>query len=1403
MVLYEVWCSKCNQPHDPHLEDNTFVKGGVTAGANVWILAQNEGLAYLGAKRSRRFKTKRRKQIVTQTRIGDKWVRAKVVKRWGNYVKVKPLTGVSPLRVLNLDDPNAICLPANDTIEANMTNLHFTHEAAILENIRERAKNQKPYTFVGDVLVSLNPLHQVKDPKVDDMNNPHPNTVADRAFKKMCFAFSQAERLRPQENRVSENISTSRSSFEKEVSDFSRSYELVNQSIIISGESGAGKTEASKRVILKLIQHAEEATYGFQDEFDEDEFNVVELHKRLVGGDTILESFGNATTSKNANSSRFGKMLKLFYTQSEDVSDGMRLAGATFTTYLLENSRVCLRQLGEKNFRIFYQLLTYPNKAVHDHLGITTAGYKFNYLGARHFSKADADRIGFMELFTALSMANLGVKTIKIFQVVSAILHLGNLEFFEEDCIGIKGHNKVRDLDSRISKIRQSIKMNKAVPSRRKTTESLSSFANDVSSVPNSDLTHLSSGQRSSFAYIGRATKANGGYDALSITARLLRISTKALEELLLYKVLFIGGKRFMSPLTVEAASRRRDALAKDLYSLLFEFIVRRLNSGLKAKDFSTPSKGKSTGSAKPDIDTSFIAVLDIFGFETFTVNGFEQLLINYANEVLLSLFTKDILIGESEVYRDEGLVLQQKELETIETTKRKYELCLKLFEASNGILNILSTQEREIDSSDAKLLRNIQSNCSQFLKEGNICYIPPHPAQEKDSFIIKHYSADVIYTVDSFVEKNSFALPIDVEQLFARSRHEIVSRFPTYRGKPVPPRRGKGLTLKRWKPQTVSSIFTKQMMELKSTLRRTSCSYIRCIKPNPTNFYDENEFVSYETSRNMNRILGNLEGLKLDHKARLQVTTFAARRNLDNSLKGKNKKLTTFGSKRGAVGNVQKYFDEHYVVGQLRTLGINDAVSILRSGLPARIPYKLLLGSYIKLLPLKSFDTCFTHKPMLFRIKLYTSALFFVHDIKPAYYRLGQSRVFLEHDQMDKVQKILSEGSSLKKDNSKTAIRKKKKLRKKLIYYFQVKKNRLIRVRLYAASIFINSLYRVRAVRLLQRAVRNFIKRLQLEEEMQKYDAAIFIQKHWRGYAARLQFEELQIQNAAAAAAALIEDSEEYIAFQSSFNVSDDNPLDFSQHGLIRGEANTGSSVIGFGNNAMRSTIMSYYNRRGNAFNDRAQSRLSRYSESQSMKFRSFQKSTLSKGDSLFNVAVLEKAEDSDWENVDFALSGLPNNLDEELESESDLSLGDLIRHDMENDATKMATLSRRLREERKSSTASDNGIRFRSSSTLSFESVENSHIKFNNSFPEQQHRTSREGMKTVTLRNRVLQPKTKSKLLHRDEKENHHADFSFSRRAGKKNTKPTIGGVTRLAALFGQTIKRKESNQSEYSEF
>lgn len=1251
MALFEMWSTQWNENQDSNPESAPTCMKSVLPGTFAWIKKSKPKLFLpvqkIPANKNRLFGKNKgaifKKAKITKTKSNRNnedppvetahWQLVRVLSRSGNHITVSRSQG---LRVIDLEKSKETCLPHNQYPVDDMTELHHAHMPAILYNLKARAMKKQPCTFIGNVLVSINPLRDVDsdftvNPK-EEYQPPHPRTVAERAFMKMSFAASQQTRLADidaDRNRQTK-LAPSNGSLINPASKFAKQFGLVNQSIVISGESGSGKTEAAKRVLAQLVEREH-----YNEFSDIDDPGVYDFQDNLIGTDPILESFGNARTQRNPNSSRFGKFLKLWYDVPEDEGEeiydennGYYIDEASITTYLLERSRVTYQDKGEGNFRIFYQLLTAPNDSLHQYLGFSAAGLKFNYLNSG-FTRSHHDRVGYRSLRIALRMVKLRVRSLRLFEIVAAVLHIGNIEFEEEDtsegavatiCDPFKNLPvKKKPVDKGTKNVRKRFansfasftSVNKVDKLRKETMLSTSmNVRKDRKNTAATALTNFTAGsdktvtsEKTVVRIPNSLNKEQFKYSPLRYASSLMKVRHVLLENLLLKTHVRIAGEsQITKRVTIKEAVKRRDALAKFMYGLLFQWIVEKLNDTLRRDGIERRS------------DKPFIGVLDVFGFERFKTNSFEQLLINYANEVLLSLFAKEVLINESQIYKDEGLVLHENEMPLISEATKAYDKTLELFEGIRiekrvfpGILATIDSQQRNPQPSDKKLLDQLHKN---FGKGKYECFPAPHPSERKHCFIVKHYANKVKYNITNFLQKNNQSLPPDLEEFFYSSHHKIVRNFPVLLGSEKPREASRGRMTKRKRrgtkasgmgagtklsarrskhkrsskqraryskrrknrernKATVAGEFSKQMAELKTTIMKTSCSYIRCVKPNPY-------------------MIPPIQTLKVsgqggDHRQEKHVNVTRTRTKAVRGMK--ERKITFLASKKSATP--KQYFDDDYVSKQLTNLGVYECVNVLKAGLPTRIPYPTFIDTFSKYM---SFDSiAFLQKRSLeYRQKYYVAGLMKMFYVEPNSYKLGKTKIFFKSGQLEKVKDVLAAGGNSNKKSKKRLI--------KNFYSFYCKKLwRSTIIKAVSVKYFLDDLRTIRAVLMIQRVARQYLFHKKFSFIVTRQRAAKAIQCLFRRYIAKKLVDQLKAEKYRSKISGIVTDYDTSTAgnrgSKVTFNQDTDGETHWDELTLVH-DADVDSvgdideemsEYTGVGNeyNTLRPALKSYFQRR------------------------------------------------------------------------------------------------------------------------------------------------------------------------------------------------------------------------------
>ncbi|KAJ3205417.1 Unconventional myosin-Ie [Entophlyctis luteolus] len=582
----------------------------------------------------------------------------------------------------------------------------------ITENLKKRINADLMFTYIGPTLVAVNPYKRLPYFSEKEIDQYHGSA----AYEHPPHIYATADKM-----------------FQSMITD------EENQCVIISGESGAGKTECAKLIMCAISVEITAIDCFYRNYIAAvspkggANGNVVENIKQVIlESNPLLESFGNAKTLRNNNSSRFGKYFEINFTKSGAP------AGGKISNFLLEKSRVVGPGQGERNFHVFYQITTACSREEKEALGMMEPKY-FHYLNvSREYS---ADGINDVEEYAAMKkgmqICNIvGHEQSSIFQLLAGILHLGNISFIEEG-----NDAKVANADSELL-----------------------------------DKCH--------------------GVDKDMLNAKLTsRIVTTG----------GFGGKRsstYNVTMNVEQATNTRDALAKAIYSRMFDWIVQGVNNAL-----ASLSRGIGAQSL-------CIGVLDIFGFEIFDKNGFEQFCINYVNERLQQIFIELTLKSEQEEYQREGI-----QWTPIDFFNNKVVVDLIESKRPPGVMAVLddicSTMHAQVEGADVKFVQKLDMACSQN----------KHFKGQQNHFIISHYAGSVTYDCDGFTEANKDTLFKDLIALMQSTTNPFIrTLFPEVIDE-----------LDKKRPTTVSHKIKNQSQELVDTLMRCTPSYVRCIKPNET----------------------------------------------------------------------------------------------------------------------------------------------------------------------------------------------------------------------------------------------------------------------------------------------------------------------------------------------------------------------------------------------------------------------------------------------------------------------------------------------------------------------------------------------------------------------------------------
>lgn len=576
---------------------------------------------------------------------------------------------------------------------------------------------EKPYTRTGDILLAMNPYKWY-----DDLYTEKKQAYYSR---RLVWEPAESDPRRETEPHVYEVSALSYKGL---------AFDDEDQSILVSGESGAGKTETVK-ICLNHIASTQRGRNHTGHGSQQEDLVV----QRIVDSNPLLEAFGNAKTRRNDNSSRFGKYLQL---QFEKGNHQSKLVGSKCEVYLLEKNRVVGHEVEERTFHIFYQLLAASDdiKAKFWPRLVGKKNDSFAFVGPTKTDTIEGVKDGARFNETLASLEEIGVtgdKMTSLIRAICVVLQLGNIGFVPDP----------RDSD-------------RSVISTRDELEALA----DLMGVTESDL----------------------------VTAFTERTFVAKDET---HKV----------PLNAEAAKDACNALAKEAYQQIFLWLVNAINEATEVEE-------------KPTSKYATIGLLDIFGFESFQVNRFEQLCINYANEKLQQKFTEDVFRSVQEEYEYEGIPLKEIHYDDNKDV-------LELIEGRSGLLALLNEEcirpkGNDFDYVQKVLQQNKSSRCLVINRT------------DRMSFSINHYAGRVMYDGEFFVKSNQDTLPKDLQLCASKCTNFIIQGD---RASAIPASRTSASSRKESNivAPTVWTKYKGQLTDLMTALRKTRSRYIRCIKPN------------------------------------------------------------------------------------------------------------------------------------------------------------------------------------------------------------------------------------------------------------------------------------------------------------------------------------------------------------------------------------------------------------------------------------------------------------------------------------------------------------------------------------------------------------------------------------------
>ncbi|XP_044074657.1 unconventional myosin-VIIb-like [Siniperca chuatsi] len=594
----------------------------------------------------------------------------------------------------------------------DMIKLGDMSEAGLLRNLMLRHKQGIIYTYTGSVLVAVNPYQDFPIYSDDKVKLYHGRKLGE--LPPHIFAIAESCYSNMKRN-------------------------LKNQCCIISGESGAGKTESTKLILQYLA-----AVSG--------ELSEQKIELQILKSNPILEAFGNAKTIRNDNSSRFGKYLEIFFNK-----DGV-IKGARVEQYLLEKSRVCHQALEERNYHMFYCMLAGVTAEEKKTLSLGDAKeYRFLTKGGCIVCEGRDDAQDYKRIRSAMKILTFSENQCQeILKLLAAILHLGNVSF----------------------------------------------EANTQNNLETSDVSKS---------------------EHFSIAVSLLEVQMSSLATSLTHRSFMTNRERVTKPLSSQQASDCRDAFVKGIYNKLFIWIVGKINSVIYKRLTRSPT-------------SSFLSIglLDIFGFENFNINSFEQLCINFANEKLQQFFVGHIFKLEQEEYLKEDIVWNNI---TFSDNQNILDL---LAGKSCNLLALIDEESHFPKGSDVTMLNKMNKQ-----HRGNETYIASKSEHDTD-FGIRHFAGVVCYDSKGFLEKNRDAVSFDIMKMVEMSTNKLLRQiFETElstngvkisKNKKVimtPKSSLRAQTDSRKQVPTLSGQFRQSLDSLMKALSACQPFFIRCFKPN------------------------------------------------------------------------------------------------------------------------------------------------------------------------------------------------------------------------------------------------------------------------------------------------------------------------------------------------------------------------------------------------------------------------------------------------------------------------------------------------------------------------------------------------------------------------------------------
>jgi len=521
-------------------------------------------------------------------------------------------------------------------------------ETTVLHNIERRYLDNDIYTFCGNIMLAINPYERL--PIYDEVYMEHFPNVSISKTEAHIFASAEEAYQRIRKDRRP-------------------------QSIVVSGESGAGKTETNKYLMRYLAWRSRGGKAGG---------GGADLAQAILQSNPILEGFGNAKTGRNNNSSRFGKFIRIHF----DPKGGV--GGAVMSTYLLEKSRCVFQGPNERNYHSFYMLQAGASAEERAEFSLEPSVEKYAFLnqsGCFANPGWGDDAKEFAEMRAAMNAVGMNEVTQReMLAVLAATMHVGNVDFQQ------------------------------------------------------------AAGEE--YAIVTDEAR-------MALASKLLGCEDVA--PLLLQRSMKVPGAVYNIQLTPPQAAAARNAFGKQVYCLLFDWIVARINDSIRG----------NASDAMP-----FIGLLDVFGFEIFEVNSFEQLCINFANEKLHQFFLKFVFKMEEQIYKEEAI-------QGIKIEYADNQPCIDLIERPPmGIFKLLDSMCKTPKATDVKFCTSVFDEHAKPGKHHAHLVVPKRRPREDVEFTVRHFAGEVRYACTNFLEKNNDSLDTSFKEMLLQAGNGALGRL-------------------------------------------------------------------------------------------------------------------------------------------------------------------------------------------------------------------------------------------------------------------------------------------------------------------------------------------------------------------------------------------------------------------------------------------------------------------------------------------------------------------------------------------------------------------------------------------------------------------------------------------------